>query len=654
MLCCMMFGRLETLRIVGGMVECAICRATDSQCVIDCGIYFWFRPRICAVGAICTKSFAGVLQTIGSCPAVHSNQDMATIEPKRKPIKVLLFGTHPKQFNGYSKVVYELCKELACMPDRVSVSIFGFQNFHANGAHRVDLPESIDVYDAFANETPKHAGFGIGQVNDVVTLKRPDVIVIYNDLLVITQVLNQLKDIRAPWFKVILYIDQVYLNQKKEFIDFINVHAHAALAFTPSWRDCIIQQGLTLPCDVLEHGISTNVYFPIPQRVARKYFNLSESDFIVLNLNRNQPRKRWDTCIKAFAHVIANHHNKPGPAIKFVIGTALKGAWDILEMYQRELQKRGLTLADGIRNLIIIDNPQKLTDQEINVLYNVSDCGINTADGEGVGLCSVEPAVIGIPQIVPRLGGFVDFFDDSCAIMVEPRLAYYVDSTRDMVQGEALMCDYSDFADAIETYYADPALRAKHGTASREKIRVPHLWPSIAAHFVDVVEEVHNGYKKRALPPPPIMPDTSQDTADQHPSEKKKETEEVSPDDIIIADDDDDVVDTSPSNATASPKQVAVMGAAPRSDEISNVVLPGPYLATRRPRRWRQHRRDTQVGAHGAQCPPSQSVVSTPTQPQSSSAPKHSDELIGSAAELLALRSRIDAVLQQLSASLST
>ena len=31
--------------------------------------------------------------------------------------KVVLCGTHPEQFNGYSKVVYELAKEMASYED---------------------------------------------------------------------------------------------------------------------------------------------------------------------------------------------------------------------------------------------------------------------------------------------------------------------------------------------------------------------------------------------------------------------------------------------------------------------------------------------------------------------------------------------------------
>jgi hypothetical protein len=48
-------------------------------------------------------------------------------------------------------------------------------------------------------------------------------------------------------FKIIAYVDQVYLNQKKEFIDFINKNVDHAMLFTPYWEKIIVEQGITLP-----------------------------------------------------------------------------------------------------------------------------------------------------------------------------------------------------------------------------------------------------------------------------------------------------------------------------------------------------------------------------------------------------------------------
>ena len=46
-------------------------------------------------------------------------------------------------------------------------------------------------------------------------------------------------------------------------------------------------------------------------------------------------------------------------------------------------------------------------------MYNVGDIGINTCDGEGFGLCNFEQAGVGVPQIVPKVGGFLDFMQKS-------------------------------------------------------------------------------------------------------------------------------------------------------------------------------------------------------------------------------------------------
>lgn len=411
-------------------------------------------------------------------------------------MKVLLFGTHPKQFNGYSKVVYELIKLLSKRKD-IEISVYGFQNFYDNPNHRKDTPTNLTVYDAFKNEDPKHMGFGVNQVKEFVLSHKPDICVIYNDMLVINQVVTQIKAAQQEGLKtkICAYIDQVYLNQKREFIEFVNNTCDFALMFTKFWEDNIVNQGIKLPTAYLQHGFNKMTYFPIPKHLARQYYGLKQDDFIVLNLNRNQPRKRWDICLKAFAEIVSRYPKEP---IKLMIATAVQGAWNLVEIYERELKKRNMTLEDGMRHLIIIDNPQRITDEETNILYNVADIGINTCDGEGFGLCQFEEAGIGIPQVVPRIGGFIDYFEDDNSMLVDPKIAYYVDNTRDMVCGEALLCDYMDFVEGIETYYLNKDLRAKHGKNARSKILDQYGWEKIADKFVDIMKQI---YKPDAAAP---------------------------------------------------------------------------------------------------------------------------------------------------------
>lgn len=412
-------------------------------------------------------------------------------------MRVAVLGTHPKQFNGYSKVVYELCKAMTVGHPDVEMHVFGFQNFYNHPGHRNDVPPAVKMYDAAADEVPRQAGFGIHLIKAYVARVRPDVVVVFNDLSVLTAALNELKD--APnrsEFKVVAYVDQVYLCQKKQFIQKLNELADAAIAFTPEWKDCILGQGLTLPCHVLPHGINTRTYFPVPKALARRFYNMPQDDFLVLNLNRNQPRKRWDVCLQAFAEVV---RRLPDAPIKLVVGTEINGSWDIKALFERELVKRGVPVEAGMKRLVIPGHPQQLTDDETNVLYNIADVGINTCDGEGFGLCNFEQAAIGIPQVVPRIGGFLHFFEPSFTALVEPRISLYVDAFRDDVGGEAQISAPEDYADAIVRYYTDRATLTQHGELGRKSITARFGWDKIADMFRSILRDV------RPVEPPPAL-----------------------------------------------------------------------------------------------------------------------------------------------------
>lgn len=434
-------------------------------------------------------------------------------------MKVALFGTHPKQFNGYSKVVYEIAKVMAVDHKDIEFHVFGFQNFYANDRHRPDTPfDSVTVYDAFAGENPKSQGFGIDQIEKYMSDLKPDVCVVYNDALVIHNCVSKIRSSGVEGVKIIAYFDQVYLCQKKEFIEFVNKNCDFVLAFTPYWETIIKEQGITLPTDYLQHGLNPDTYYPIPKKVARQYFGMSPDDFIILNLNRNQPRKRWDTCLKAFAEVVSRFPESP---IKMLVATAVQGGWNLLEIYERELKKRNVSMEVGMKHLIILNNPQRITDEETNILYNVADIGINTCDGEGFGLCNFEQAAIGIPQVVPKLGGFIDFFDDESAYLVEPTIAYYVDNSRDAVAGEALMCDYMDFVDGISAYYQDAELCEKHGKNARANILKKYSWKDITAKLVKICKNL----KPEAVKEPEPKADDA--IADVLPSELLEEVEDI-------------------------------------------------------------------------------------------------------------------------------
>lgn len=418
-----------------------------------------------------------------------TNQDISSVLLKKKggkPTKVLFFATNVRQYNGYSYAIYELAMELSKKKD-IELTLYGFQNFYKNANHLRDLPDNVYEYDAYANEEPKQAGFGFDQITEFVTVNQPDVCIIYNDMVVVSNVMDKLYKVPNKKFKIIVYIDQVYLHQKKEYISLLNDKADFVLAFTKYWEECALAQGITLPTDYLQHGFNPMIHYPFPKHLARQYYSLKKDDFIILNLNRNQPRKRWDICLQAFAEIVSRHQDKP---VKLLIATALQGSWNLLDVYERELKKRGLTLEQGMKHVIMIDNPQQLSDEEVNILYNLADIGINTCDGEGFGLCNFQQAAIGIPQVIPAIGGFLDFFDKDTASMIEPVINLYIESSRDGVGGESQLCSYKGFVDAIDAYLKNPKLMEEHGKNAREKILRDYKWTDLGDKLHRIINDV--------------------------------------------------------------------------------------------------------------------------------------------------------------------
>lgn len=399
--------------------------------------------------------------------------------------KVIFCGTHPAQYNGYSKVVFELAKYLSKCKD-IKLHIFGFQNFYDKDEHKIErkLPHNVDIFDVYANENPKNKGFGEKLIKDYIMDINPDIVIIYNDLVVINSLIEVIKTIENRKFKLVPYIDIVYKNEKNMLIKNISDTCDSAIMFTSYWDSVIKTQEFKKPTYILEHGFNNELYYPIPKKISRQFFGISENDFVIVNLNRNQPRKRWDICLMSFVKFVSQN---PDPRIKMLIATSMNGGWDLIDLLISECRKYNLDINEFKKHLIIIQNPQQISDFEINVMYNVGSIGINTCDGEGFGLCNFEQAGVGVPQIVPNIGGFKDFFNSNNSILVNPKWSYYCDHSRDFVAGEAEMCDVDDFVKAMEFYYNNEDIAIEHGKNARQTITSNYQWEAKGDTFYNII-----------------------------------------------------------------------------------------------------------------------------------------------------------------------
>ena len=403
-----------------------------------------------------------------------------------KKLKFALVSTHLHQFTGYSKVSYNIVHELSKKP-WLKLMHFGFQKMPEVPQGYRPYPSGVDVYDAAAGEKPIQQGFGYGQIVDYIRRNEPNVVMIYNDLSVVSRFLDEIRKSGLPrTFKLWVYCDQVYNTQLQPFLDILNRDADLVFTFSNGWKKCLKDQGITRPIDVITHGFDKDKFFTIPRELARKQMNLPSDRFIILNLNRNQPRKRYDILIMAFVELIAKYPTKP-IYLFCVCDKGEKGGWDLFGLYKRELLLRKIPIEHFADRLMVSSVDMVFRDEDINMFYNAANVGINTADGEGWGLCNFEQMGVGVPQVLPNIGGFKEFCSDKNTVLVNAKVRYHLPMVYCPVGGEAQACDPHDVCLGIEEYLLNSSKLEEHGKLAKEAV-LKYSWPNCVSNLVKRLE----------------------------------------------------------------------------------------------------------------------------------------------------------------------
>ena len=342
-------------------------------------------------------------------------------------MRFVLISTHVDQTTGYSKVVFNLLTQVATLAPKVKTFHFGFQR-HSERKNIRKVPEGIVAYDAAANEDPKEEGFGFNKIHEYLEMVGPDVVMIYNDPMIIARFINAMKYKKGETpYKLWLYVDQVYTGINPQIMDELNKAADKVYCFTDSWAQVYTEYGRDTPLPkVIEHAVDSAVFARIPpaQRMAlRKDVGLPPDAIVFLNANRNSQRKRQDLTIMGFVELLRRHPDKPLWLLMVTTVDPQKGAYyDIQRILADQIQRAGLDINVYGKRMAIVDTapPNTLSDEGINQIYNMSDVGINTSDGEGFGLCQLEHLYTGAPQIVTDVGSYRSFLPTTVTQYIRP------------------------------------------------------------------------------------------------------------------------------------------------------------------------------------------------------------------------------------------
>ncbi len=244
---------------------------------------------------------------------------------------------------------------------------------------------------------PAHLGgdlFGVGRLAMLAKQSKPDVVVINNDPWIVPNFIDAMKDTNIP---VLAYMPVDAPNQSSATS---LAGLDRAITYTSFGASELTVGGYRGRVDVIPHGVDLDVYHPMEKREAIALLGLQsklpDDAFIVLNVNRNQPRKRLDLTIQYWAEWW-NTHGRPANAFLYLHTCVRDQGWDILNLVKYY----------GLERRLVLTNPnmtpsQMVPEAQMRAIYCAADVMLSTTQGEGWGLTTHEGAACRIAQILPE------------------------------------------------------------------------------------------------------------------------------------------------------------------------------------------------------------------------------------------------------------
>ena len=390
-------------------------------------------------------------------------------------MKLLIISTHPCHTTGYSRVIYNVLVTLLERSD-IDVTVFGIQKYFTETEDSRSIPEhpKLNLYNVLDYDTEDH-GYGTKSLKQFIEINKPEVVLIYNDAYVSSQYIKIINQSKVNP-KIVLWLDQIYDYQYPKFVDIINNNVDHLCTFSDYWTYNAILHKYDEPITAIKHCINPPLCELTPQD-AKTTLKIPHR-FIFLNLNRNQTRKRPDLTIQGYVLFLKEHHDAK---TTLFMGNTTDNTYNLKGIFDHQCMLAGIVPSPEA----FIVNETRLTDEQVTLLYNACEVGINTCQGEGYGLCNYEHAWYGKPQIVSNVGGLKDYFNESNSIVLEPKITIYGPS-EDKIPDMGKLIDPRDLADGMHKYYTDDKLYEEHS-----KQRPPAGWGEEVDKLIKVLNDVH-------------------------------------------------------------------------------------------------------------------------------------------------------------------
>lgn len=332
--------------------------------------------------------------------------------------RILWHSDSPTCATGFGNVARSLLAELYD-PEQWELTVIGINHagepystkdypyLEPNG-HNTGLWPAMDNGGMFAM-------YGMNKVVQFAQTGTYDVLFILQDPFILGLYLPKLLEVREKLekkFKIIFYFPIDVAPIRDSWAADVVSKIDFPVAYTEFGRREIQRVCPDLAMDVINHGLDTDLYKPIigeARTMIRKmvFPQVPDDWFLVMNVNRNQPRKDLARTFEAFAKF-----HKKNPKSFLYIHAAKEDAGGNMEEIADHF---GLQVGkDWSYPDPRVFTPNKgLPLEMMPQIYACADLMVSTTLGEGHGLSMTESMGCGIPVLFPRNSSMIEIIGEN-------------------------------------------------------------------------------------------------------------------------------------------------------------------------------------------------------------------------------------------------
>lgn len=302
--------------------------------------------------------------------------------------------------SGFSTVseniIAQVLKENSAM---YTIDIVGI-NYHGDPNSWQSLYPQVRLFSAL--HTSGGDPYGRKTLLSMVASGKYDVVFILQDTFIVQTFIDELlryQEALPKKFKIVYYFP-IDAKPQKDWIESVVGKVDYPVAYTKYGWECIseISPEIAAKVTIVPHGVDTKTFFPAVQeevkQFAEQYFSDIQERTLLVNVNRNQPRKDIGRSLQVIKELRATNP-------EYILYLHMEHRDAGIDIF-RTAASLGLMAGEDFVTTHERYKTRNFPAPILNLVYNCADAVITTTLGEGWGLSLTEAMATRTPVVAPR------------------------------------------------------------------------------------------------------------------------------------------------------------------------------------------------------------------------------------------------------------